>query len=183
MDLDSETENGCHQFQTFTSKTGCDDVESNTVNTRKEESQNVEETNPNLDEEHDDILQLEMDRNDIQSEISRYQMEADIDHDILMEEDDPNWSSSLFDSISINCPSTSSDDMTERRKRENESESEDTSWKRKYTKRYKKQNTVIEKQKSDSSLEYSDTESWLKFWEKGNLRNNKTKSRGKNLPN
>ena len=115
------------------------------------------------------ILQLEMNRNDIQSEISQYQIETGIGHEILLEEDDPNWSGSLFDRMSMASISTSSDDFPEKKKRKPRNETS-------------KPKTVIKENNHDSSFEYSDTESWLKIWEKGNLKNLKKRNREKIMP-
>ena len=109
-----------------------------------------------------------MNRNDIQSEISQYQIETGIDHENLLEEDDPNWSGSLFDRMSMASISTSSDDFPENKKRKSRNG-------------ITKAETVIKDQNRDSSLEYSDTESWLKIWEKGNLKIIKKRNRTKLL--
>ena len=65
-------------------------------------------------EEYDSILQLEMSRNELQSEISQYQIEPDIHqgHGNIINED-PNWTGSLFDRMSTGSCSTSSDHSPE----------------------------------------------------------------------
>ena len=161
MDLDFETEGGTHLFQKPLPKTFPDKIDSSKELTQIEDPL---DSDPTSYGDHDDILQLEINRNDIQSEISQHQIETGIDQQILLEEDDPNWSGSLFDRMSMASMSTSSDDIPEKIKRKPRSET---------------RKTVIKERNHDSSLEYSDTESWLKIWEKGNLKNLKQRKKEK----
>ena len=161
MDLDFETEEGTHLFQKPLPKTCPDKIDSSKEMTQIEDPL---DSDPTSYGDHDDILQLEMNRNDIQSEISQYQIETGIDEQILLEEDDPNWSGSLFDRMSMASMSTSSDDIPEKIKKKPRSET---------------RKTVIKEKTHDSSLEYSDTESWLKIWGKGNLKNLKQRKKEK----
>jgi len=122
--------------------------------------EDIKELDPKCSEEYDDILQLEMNRNDLQSEISKYQIETDLHHEGIIIED-PNWSGSLFDGMSTGSCSTPSDQIHEKKRRKTSDTGNQTK-------------ALRHKQSSDSSTVYSDTESWLRLWEEGNLSNIKS---------